>query len=57
MEHNLPQEYLEKLFAIEDNGYTGAVEIDVDVIRTLNDRGRENMDTAQELAKLYTDSL
>lgn len=41
VEHDLPHDYLERLFAIEDNGFRGRVEVDLEVIRHLNLSSRE----------------
>ncbi|CAI4229681.1 unnamed protein product [Auanema sp. JU1783] len=36
VEHGLPEPYIKKLYGIDDNGFRGVVEVDLDVIRTLN---------------------
>lgn len=39
IEHNFPQNYVSKLKAVKDNGYSGPVQLDLAVLRDFNVNG------------------
>jgi hypothetical protein len=42
IEHKLPEHYIDKLKKMRDNGYTGRVFIDLDVLKELNEIDTED---------------
>uniref|UniRef100_A0AC34FH12 Gamma-glutamylcyclotransferase n=1 Tax=Panagrolaimus sp. ES5 TaxID=591445 RepID=A0AC34FH12_9BILA len=50
IEHHLPEYYIEKLKQIQDNGFKGRVELDLEAIRELNELGL----TDREVGRKYS---
>jgi gamma-glutamylcyclotransferase len=56
IEHGLPEYYIEKLKKIQDNGFKGRVELDLEAIRELNALGLTDREVARKYSMSETSS-